>query len=301
MRNKEEVFKLLRESVETPQESFAVEEMISKIEGIMPPIEVVDENNVKCSGLRFSRNKKTKRFVCTVSIYRFIWTYFNGEIPEGYEIHHRDLNPDNNDIANLQLLTVAEHRRLHNPGKEENYLKKNAKHYCAVCGKEIEHRRGQSVYCSAKCRRTAERIRATKTKTCEVCGKEFSTTSDARFCSQKCIGEFRKRRETKTCPICGKTFSGRLVHNRKYCSRKCANESYKKRVTRTCLNCRKEFPIGMSRNKKFCSKECFHEYGREIKTCLICGKTFIGKRSDNRKYCSPECYQQSRRKNPDGE
>ena len=293
MRYKEKLFKLLRECAETPQESFAVEEMISKIEGIMPKIEVVDENTVKCSGLKFSRNK-TKRFVCTVSIYRFIWTYFNGEIPDGYEIHHRDFNHDNNNISNLQLLPKAEHRRLHNPCKEENDSKKNSKHYCAVCGKEFGHRRGQYVYCSAKCRRTAEKIRATKTKVCEVCGKEFSTISDARFCSQKCIGKFYKRRETKTCPICGKTFEARLVHNRKYCSRECANESYKRHVTRTCLNCGKEFSIGVTRNQKFCCRECFHEYGRETKTCPICGKEFTAKASRGRKYCSRECYHKAR-------
>ena len=289
MKDKEKIFKLLREAVETPQESFAVEEMISKIEKTMPPIEVVDNNNVKCSGLRFSRNKKSKRFVCTVSIYRFIWTYFNGEIPEGYEIHHRDLNHENNDISNLQLLPKTEHRRLHKPVNEENEAKKNAKHYCAVCGKEFKNRRGQLVYCSAKCRRTAEKIRATKTKVCEDCGKEFSTTSDARFCSQKCIGESLKKRETKICPICGKTFSGRLVHNRKYCSRECANESYKKHVTRTCLNCGKEFSIGVSRNQKFCCRECFYEYGHETKTCPICGKEFTVKKSSNRIYCSRRC------------
>ncbi|MBR1645718.1 MAG: HNH endonuclease [Selenomonadaceae bacterium] len=288
MRHKEKLFKLLRECVETPQESFAVEEMISKIEGTMPKIEIVDKNTVKCSGLKFSRNK-TKRFTCTVSLYRFIWTYFNGEIPEGYEIHHRDFNHDNNDISNLQLLPKTEHRQLHQPVNEENEAKKNAKYHCAVCGKEFKSRRGKLVYCSAECRRSAEKTRATKTKICEMCGKEFSTTSDARFCSRKCVGESLKKQETKICPICGKTFSDIVSNHRKYCSVECANESYRKNVMRTCLNCGKEFSIGVTRNQKFCCRECFHEYGRETKTCPICGKEFTVKKSSCRKYCSRRC------------
>lgn len=34
-------------------------------------------------------------------------------IPEGYDIHHVDLNHDNNDIANLLLMPHGLHMRLH--------------------------------------------------------------------------------------------------------------------------------------------------------------------------------------------
>ena len=34
-------------------------------------------------------------------------------IPEGYDIHHVDLNHDNNDIANLLLMPHDLHMRLH--------------------------------------------------------------------------------------------------------------------------------------------------------------------------------------------
>lgn len=35
------------------------------------------------------------------------------EIPRGYCIHHIDHNPYNNDIDNLQLMTLSEHTKLH--------------------------------------------------------------------------------------------------------------------------------------------------------------------------------------------
>ena len=37
-----------------------------------------------------------------------LWT-----IPEGFEIHHKDFDPENNDQSNLQLIEVSEHRKIH--------------------------------------------------------------------------------------------------------------------------------------------------------------------------------------------
>lgn len=46
-------------------------------------------------------------------IYVLVWTLFNGPIPKGYCIHHIDLNPLNDRLDNLQLMTRSEHCRLH--------------------------------------------------------------------------------------------------------------------------------------------------------------------------------------------
>lgn len=297
MKDKEKIFKLLREAVETPQESFAVEEMISKIEKTIPPIEDVGDNLKKFAGYRFYRNKNGK-FWCTISMHRFVWTYFNGEIPEGCDVHHIDRNPDNNNISNLQLLTKAEHNKLHAATKKKGKPDKKSTFTCAVCGREYEAvSRGNNTYCSAKCKKIAERERAAEIKVCEICGKEFKTSDKARFCSKKCLGEYLKKQETKTCPTCGKTFSALISQNQKYCSPECAAESYKKRETRVCLHCGKSFTAVVTRDRKFCSQECFHEYKRETKTCPICGKEFTAKPSRDRKYCSRACYHKARCKN----
>ena len=41
-------------------------------------------------------------------IHRLIWEAFNGQIPEGYEINHRDERPVNNALSNLSLVTHKE-------------------------------------------------------------------------------------------------------------------------------------------------------------------------------------------------
>ena len=30
--------------------------------------------------------------------HRYIWEQYNGKIPDGYEVHHKDLNTHNNEI-----------------------------------------------------------------------------------------------------------------------------------------------------------------------------------------------------------
>ena len=42
-------------------------------------------------------------------IYRLVDLLFNGELPEGYVIHHKDHNKLNDRLDNLQRLTTAEH------------------------------------------------------------------------------------------------------------------------------------------------------------------------------------------------
>ncbi len=48
------------------------------------------------------------------ALYQYIWMVANGcDIPEGYDIHHKDNNPLNNSIDNLELVNHSEHRSKH--------------------------------------------------------------------------------------------------------------------------------------------------------------------------------------------
>ena len=46
-------------------------------------------------------------------LHRAVWEYHNGEIPEGYHIHHIDGNRFNNDITNLSLMPGLDHMKEH--------------------------------------------------------------------------------------------------------------------------------------------------------------------------------------------
>lgn len=50
-------------------------------------------------------------------LHRYIWEHHNGcKIPEGYVIHHKDHNKENNDISNLILMSLSEHTSYHTKG-----------------------------------------------------------------------------------------------------------------------------------------------------------------------------------------
>lgn len=64
-----------------------------------------------------------------------VWESANGTIAQGMIIHHKDHNKQNNDLENLQLVTAAEHRKIHSKfmvllgGKWVKFCK-----YCKIAG-----------------------------------------------------------------------------------------------------------------------------------------------------------------------
>lgn len=54
------------------------------------------------------------------SLHRAVWRHHNGPIPKGLDVHHKDNDPDNNDISNLQLISKSDHAKLHDAFREWN-------------------------------------------------------------------------------------------------------------------------------------------------------------------------------------
>ena len=48
-------------------------------------------------------------------LHRDTWIFFNGPIPDGWDVHHVDGNPSNNAIGNLECLPKKEHGKVHSP------------------------------------------------------------------------------------------------------------------------------------------------------------------------------------------
>jgi len=64
----------------------------------MKCFKMIDGNEYICQGVKTSR---------------FVFEHFNGPIPEGKLIHHRDGNPTNNMPDNLEALTISDHNIAH--------------------------------------------------------------------------------------------------------------------------------------------------------------------------------------------
>lgn len=133
-----------------------------------------------------------------IRLHRVVWEYHNGEIPEGYHVHHKDSDRSNNNIENLELLEGKKHIS-HHGSKEENKEKsreniKIAIEYAREWHGTEEGKQWHSqnaIKCYAK--------REYRTYRCMFCGKEFQTKHSYganvnRFCHPNCKAGFRRRR-----------------------------------------------------------------------------------------------------------
>ena len=189
------------------------------------------------NGVRFIRDDKTGYYGGfadgrKIRMHRYVWEYYNGEIPKGYHIHHIDRDKSNNDISNLQLIAESEHCKLHSKQNvEENYdsMKENLdniRHLASEWhGSEAGHEWHKKHYENMK-----DKLCVRVDMTCEYCGERFEgLLNHSRFCSNKCKSAWRRREgldnETRICEYCGKEFVTNRYSKIKNCSRKCSQAS----------------------------------------------------------------------------
>lgn len=109
-----------------------------------------------------------------VLLHRMVYFDHHGSIPEGFHIHHRDGNKQNNKITNLQAISNSDHHREHH---SEGDSMRNQYGECKVKPLEqrISHRKEQRAI----------------PRQCPICGEMFAfKRSDAKYCSDKCRNRF---------------------------------------------------------------------------------------------------------------
>lgn len=196
-------------------------------------------------GERFTRDDKTGYYLSSrslrqnkrVRLHVYVWEYWNGEIPAGYEVHHKDRNKNNNEITNLQLLTTEQHRRIHaddiknSPARKakaiinlrERALPQAIKWHKSAKGREWHTKHGKETW----------ENRQPVIYKCTNCGKTFESLNiynknSNRFCSNKCKSAYRRKMkkdiEQRECIICGKPFFTNKYSKAKTCSCQCREE-----------------------------------------------------------------------------
>lgn len=70
-----------------------------------------------------------------------------GPIPKGYHVHHKDGNPENNDISNLVAIPHGEHTKETMAQRWEHPVVR----VCKSCGARFETISTRSEYCSKTC------------------------------------------------------------------------------------------------------------------------------------------------------
>lgn len=173
-----------------------------------------------------------------LSLHREIWRAAHGDIPPGCDIHHVDENPLNNDISNLECVTVKGHRhrhretyrkseRLHkhlqrirplahaglaewNASEEgQKKLRENGRRVmesrpsvdfvCGHCGRAFKSTQTRAQFCSSRCRQREHPWQSKRKVVCGHCGEDFlAKKPKARFCSKTCSA-FAREKAKRTC------------------------------------------------------------------------------------------------------
>lgn len=188
-------------------------------------------------GKMFTRDENTGYYLCSTNssdgrrkrMHVYVWEYYNGPVPAGYHVHHRDEDKSNNNISNLELKTRSEHLSFH--AKEEykrahderiRILKEKAIPKAKEWHKSNEgHKWHQDHY-----EKTKDNLHVDKEFICFCCGKNFVTKANGqtKYCSNNCKSKHRREQgvdniETE-CVVCGKKFIKNKYAQTQTCSRK---------------------------------------------------------------------------------
>lgn len=127
-------------------------------------------------------------------------------------VHHKDGDILNNNLDNLELMSINAHSKLHShDGNKTKTMFKKGKRL----GKD--HPRWRDFI----------------TMTCVNCKKSYQTkpSSTHKYCSHSCYVEYRRRNKKLAsffCKMCNKEIFDipSVVANKKYCSKECVNKSF---------------------------------------------------------------------------
>lgn len=167
-----------------------------------------------------------------IMLHRYLWEQVHGPLPDKHEIHHKDCNPINNAIENLECLTKKQHRRVH-ADLGAFSTPEQLEHLARIRGLTKDwHRSDEGRAWHREHAKTSICSRQPTRQVCTWCGVEFVglNMGGRRFCSRKCAERERYHRTKKivpgTCEWCGNAFLGERSGKQRYCSKSCAHTHY---------------------------------------------------------------------------
>lgn len=145
------------------------------------------------------------------SLHRVVWERYRGAIPPGVHVHHRNGNRTDNRIANLELVTPAEHGALHREypdgcleARKRRRRERRAGRVCR-CGAAIDDEAKLGTkFCSNACKSAARQSSGVdnERRQCAICSAVFKVNRYAptRTCSRACAGRASSRTKRRLQP-----------------------------------------------------------------------------------------------------
>lgn len=185
-----------------------------------------------CDGLQFVRDDKTGYYLSSYKIgtrrkrlHVYVWERFNGPVPSGYQVHHKEFDKSKNEISDLQLLTEFEHLSLHAHLQTQEHIHKF--HEAGIAAAPAwHHSKAGHEWHKKHYAEFGTAMHKERDFVCENCGKQFkSAQTESRFCSNNCKSAWRRKagldNETRICAVCGAMFTTNKYSKQCTCSRKC--------------------------------------------------------------------------------
>lgn len=168
----------------------------------------------------------------TSLLHRIVWISHYGEIKKGYEIHHINGDKNNNEIENLQCLSIRQHKEHHKNNMSDELKEKYRKNltenvrpkanewHGSTAGREWHRQQYETM---------KDKLHETAEYTCKWCGKKYITKKIAKnmFCSANCRNKDRYNRGVDNikiiCPVCNNEFETNKYKKQITCSRECGS------------------------------------------------------------------------------
>ena len=173
-----------------------------------------------------------------VYLHRVVWAFHNGPIPEGFHIHHKDHNKENNDIGNLEIIAAGEHSTYHGNHRAEADPEAAVAHMAAIRPKASEWHKSDAgrQWHSDHGKRTWIGQETVQLE-CSHCGGKYDGHENRRrrgFCSAKCQSAARRAsgvdNEPRDCNHCGNTFITNKYSKARHCSSSCGHRAFRERT-----------------------------------------------------------------------
>lgn len=193
----------------------------------------MDEKFQFFNGLKFTRDDTTGYYLNSTirkRMHRYVWEFYKGEIPSGYEIHHIDKNKANNTIENLECLTIQEHKNEHRENSKElgakNIESGHLNRIRELASEWHDSEEGRKWH-KKHYEKMKHKLHQKDKFICLNCNDEFisTITGNNKFCSNKCKSAWRRKSGVddvdRECEICKKAFRANKYSKIKTCSREC--------------------------------------------------------------------------------
>lgn len=161
---------------------------------------------------------------------RRAWIRANGPVPAGHHIHHRDGNPFNNALENLECIASFAHLSKHGSVSTPARRARGAASVDRLREATIKFRASpQGQEWGKELARRSWAARTREQRSCDRCGGSYETWSGqrARFCSNACKSAWRRAArlddEDRVCTVCSTDFRVNRYEDTQTCSKACAS------------------------------------------------------------------------------